>query len=113
LAVISSRVVDLGHCVSYNKQYFRFIDDEGTHIPLAPKQKVQVIRALDGQLFASCKDRVFALELVAKHKLRSPVLDTHVCKDKSKNIYVPSMLHPWKQGRFESYAVDGISGKNA
>jgi hypothetical protein len=106
LAVISSRIVDFGHCISYNKQHFRFVDDTGKHIPLSPKQKVQVICALDGQLFASCKDRVFALEAVAKHKLRSPVLDAQACMDKGKNIYVPSLIHPWKQGRFESYAIN-------
>lgn len=106
LAVLSSRVVDLGHCISYNKQYFRFLDDAGNRISLAPKQKVQVIRALDDQLFASCKDSVFALEPVAKHKAHSPVLDAPVCKDKVETIYVPSLLHPWKQGRFEAYAID-------
>ena len=26
--------------------------------------------------------------------------------DKGKNIYVPSLIHPWKQGRFESYAIN-------
>lgn len=106
LAILSSRVVDAGHCISYDKNYYRFLDASGNHVPLAPKQKIQVIRAFDGRLFASCKDSVFALEPVARHKTHSWALDAPICKDKSKASYVPSLIHPWRHGRFEAYATD-------
>lgn len=106
LAVLSSRVVDSGHCISYDKQYYRFLDDNGNCVPLSPKQKVQVIRALDGRLFATCKECVFALEPVARYKPRSWTLDASLRKDIDQAPYVPSLMHPWKYGRFETYATD-------
>lgn len=106
LAILSSRVVDLGNCISYNNQYYRFLDSDGKSIPLSPKQKVKVIRALDGRLFATCKDSVFSLEPVAKHKERSWTLDAPLDREIRKTPYVPSLIHPWKDGRFESYATD-------
>jgi hypothetical protein len=106
LAILSSRIVDPGHCVSYDTRYFRFLDSDGNHVPIAPKQKVQVIRAFDGRLFASCKDIVFALDPVPKHKARSWALDLPFVKVPSNDTYVPSLMHPWRHGRFEAYATD-------
>lgn len=104
LAVISTRTVDGGNCISYNCNYYRFLDENGDHVHLAPKQKVLVIRALDGRLFASCKDRIFALELVSKHKAFSYDLDQPSTKTKVSKPYVPSFMHPWRQKNFETYA---------
>jgi hypothetical protein len=106
LAVLSSRVVDLGNCISYRNQYYRFLDSDGKSVPLSPKQKVKVVRALDGRLFATCKDSVFSLEPVARHKARSWALDAPLDNPVRKSPYVPSLIHPWKDGRFESYATD-------
>jgi hypothetical protein len=106
LAVLSSRVVDLGNCISYRNQYYRFLDSDGKSVPLSPKQKVKVVRALDGRLFATCKDSVFSLEPVSKHKARSWALDAPLDTTVKKTPYVPSLIHPWKDGRFESYATD-------
>ena len=104
LAVISTRVVDGGNCISYEQRYYRFLDAKGNHIHLAPKQKVLVIRAFDGQLFASCKNRIFALNAVPKHKAFSYDLDLPNTKSKASKPYVPSFMHPWKQKNFEAYA---------
>lgn len=104
LAVLSTRVVDGGNCISYDNRYYRFLDEGGNHIHLTPKQKVLVIRAFDGRLFASCKDRIFALEAVPKHKALSYDLDFPDTKQKASKTYVPSFMHPWKQKNFEAYA---------
>jgi hypothetical protein len=106
LAVISTRIVDAGNCISYDKQFYRFLDNHGNRIPLAPKQEVLVIRALDGQLFASCKDRLFALQAVPSHKEISYDLDFATKKTKASKPYIPPFMHPWRKKEFEAFAKD-------
>lgn len=106
LVVISKRVVDGGNCISYDKKYYRFLDSHGNHIPLAPKQKVLVIRALDSQLFASCKDRLFALQAIPDHKKISYDLDFALKKPKTPKPYIPPFMHPWRKKEFEAFAKD-------
>ncbi len=111
LAVISKRTVDGGHCIAYDKQHYRFLDSYGNRIPLAPKQTVLVIRAFDGQLFASCKDRLFALQQVADHKKHSYDLDFITEKQKTPKPYIPPFMHPWRKNEFEAFAKDYRSSK--
>lgn len=106
LAVISTRTVDHGHCISYGNNYYRFLDGNGNIIPLKPGQKVQVIKALDGRLFASCKDINYTLEKASKNKALSPNIDFTIGKKKTKKIYVPPAMHPWKSGKFEQFASE-------
>lgn len=111
LAVISSRIVDKGNCISYQNSYYRFLDEDGNHVYLAPKQKVLVISALDGRLFASCKEEVFALEALPKHKRISYDLDLEEKNTKPSKAYIPSFMHPWKINNFEDFAYEHRSKK--
>ncbi len=105
LAVLSSRLVDSGHCISYGKNYYRFIDSNAKPVFLKPKQKVQVIKALDGNLFACCEDSIFALEKVSRNKEISPNLEIVSTKDKYTNKYIPDIRHPWRNDNFKVFAT--------
>lgn len=106
LAVIATRVVDNGNCISYEHSYYRFLDERGGVVCLAPKQKVLVIRAFDGRLFASCRERIFALEKVPKNSSVSSELDLGVPSIKRARAYVPDFMHPWRQKSFEAFAKE-------
>lgn len=58
-----------------------------------------VIKALDGQLFASVDDRVCALHEIPKHAVSSPEFDVPV-PSVPKKRYIPPMSHPWKRSYF-------------
>lgn len=97
LAVLSTRTVDTGCAIKYANQYYRFLDDRAKLVPLRHKTKVTVIKALDGQLFASCNDTVLSLEAIRDHKTQSKRLDdAPVTPTEKKEIYIPPMFHPWR-----------------
>jgi hypothetical protein len=106
LAVLSTRTVDMGHCISYKNQYYRFLDKRADLVPLRHKQKVTVIKALDGGLFASANDYVFSLQAVPRNKIYSFALDAKEPLEKRREVYIPPLMHPWRKGRFEAFATD-------
>ena len=107
LAVLSSRSVDKGHCISYRAVYYRFLHKTGEQAYLQRGQKVLVIEALDGRLFASCKDSLYALEAVPDRKAVSAQFDVEP-KAQRKPRYVPDMRHPWKREAFIHYEIDRL-----
>lgn len=107
LAVLSPRIVDKGHCISYRKAYYRFLHKTGEQAYLQRGQNVLVIKALDGRLFASCKDSLYALEAVPDHKAVSAEFDAEP-KAPRKPRYVPDMRHPWKREAFINYEIDRL-----
>ena len=106
LAVLGSRIVDKGHCISYHNQYYQFIKPDGTQAYLKKGNKVLVIKALDGTLFASCKESLFKLQPVPARKAYSLEFDqpTHAKPvHKPRKVYIPSMRHPWKSNKFDDF----------
>lgn len=106
LAVLSTRTVDMGHCISYKNQYYRFLDKDNNQVSLMPRQKVTVIRALDGGLYAAANDYVYVLQAVPRNKAHSWALDAKSPSKKEKRLYIPPLMHPWRKGRFEAFARD-------
>ena len=107
LAVLSSRSVDKGHCISYRNAYYRFLHKTGEQAYLQRGQKVLVIKALDGCLFASCKDSLYALESVPDRQAVSAQFDAEP-KAQRKPRYIPDMKHPWKREAFIHYEIDRL-----
>ena len=70
---------------------------------LRPKTKVLVIKALDGKLYATFDESVFALEKLNTHKESSITFDEQKPHLKQKSIKIPDMTHPWKQDVFENH----------
>lgn len=102
LAVLSRRVVDSGHSISFKKKYYRFVNSVGTPIYFGKGTKCMVIEAFDKKLFATVEDSIFALEEIPSIQAVSVNFD-EVLPAEPKKIYIPKMTHPWKRQSFEKF----------
>ncbi len=102
LAILCKRVVDSGHSIKYNKHYYRFINRVGTPIYFNKGTKCIVIKAFDGNLYATVDNSVFALEEISEVQAKSENFD-EIEEIKERKVYVPRMTHPWKSKAFEDF----------
>ena len=102
LAVLCKRVVDSGHSIKYNKHYYRFINRVGTPIYFNKGTKCIVIKAFDGNLYATVDNSVFALEEISEVQAKSENFD-EIEEIKERKVYIPKMTHPWKSKSFEDF----------
>lgn len=103
LTIIDYRVINNGNCIRLHNDYYRLLNETGKQIYLRPKTKVLVIKALDGSLYATCKESIFALEKLNICKETSPDFDLITPKDTERIIRIPDMSHPWKNDVFRKY----------
>ena len=96
------RIVDSGHSIKFNNEYYRFINKIGNPIYLNKGTKCTVIKALDGQLFATVAESIFALEKISEVQAKSENFDEFE-EAKERKIYIPRMIHPWKGKSFEEF----------
>ena len=54
-----------------------------------------VIKALEGQLFATVDESIFALGTISEVQAKSQNFD-QVEETKERKVYVPRMIHLWK-----------------
>ena len=102
LAVLSRRVVDSGHSISFKKKYYRLVNSVGTPIYFAKGTKCMVIEAFDKSLYATVEDSIFALEEIPETQARSVNFD-EILPEETKRIYIPRMTHPFKRDSFEKF----------
>ena len=102
LAILCQRVVDSGHSIKFNNEYYRFINKLGNPIYFNKDTKCTVIKALDGQLFATVDESIFALEKISEVQSKSENFDD-IEEVKERKIYIPRMIHPWKGKSFEEF----------
>lgn len=102
LAVLCKRVIDSGHSIKYNKHYYRLINKSGKSIYFNKGTKCIVIKALDGSLFATVDESIFALEEIPEVQAKSVNFD-EVEETKERKVYIPRMIHPWKGKSFEEF----------
>lgn len=101
LAVLTQRSVDSGHCIQFNKHYYKMLNPQGMQEHYRKGTKVMVIQAFDGSLFCSVNDRmVYALEEIPKHEKKSKDLDPDYKRPKPQKRYIPPMNHPWRSKSF-------------
>lgn len=101
LAVLTQRTVDSGHCIQFNKHYYRMLNSRGVQEHYRRGTKVMVIQAFDGSLFCSVNDKtVYVLEQVPKHEEKSRELDPDYQKPEPRKRYIPPMNHPWRSKEF-------------
>ena len=62
LAVLDERIIDGGNCIRFENNDYSLLDDRLNNVYLRPKSKVLVIKALDGGLYATHGETVFALK---------------------------------------------------
>ena len=101
LAVVSQRVIDAGHSIKYNNSYYQ----PCLQYPngLRPRffikgTKALVIKAFNGTLLASIKEKIYILKEVEKRSLHSKEFDPEVTLPKEKKQYKPADDHPWRTG---------------
>ena len=102
LAILCQRVIDSGHSIKYNNEYYRFINKNGNPIYFNKGTTCTVIKSLNGQLFATVDESIFALEKISEIQAKSENFD-EIEKIKERKIYIPRMIHPWKGKSFEEF----------
>jgi len=103
LAILTNRVVDNGHCIKFNKTYYRPIDCNGYPVNYRKGTSCIVIKAFDNTMFLCVDEKVYALDAVPDHALTSKNFDIVPVEQKPKKRYIPPMNHPWKQASFERH----------
>jgi hypothetical protein len=105
LAVISERTIDCGHCLRYDKKYFKTVDEKSNPVYHRKGTEAMVIKAFDGTLYATINDIVYTLEEVPARYSSSKNFDSppENTEQKPKKTYIPPMSHPWKQASFNAF----------
>jgi len=101
LAVLTERTVDSGHCIQFNKRYYRMLDQNGHQVHYIKGTKSMVIKAFDGSLYCSVNDKdIYVLEEIPKRESKSRELDPDYKEPRPKKLYIPPMEHPWRSKAF-------------
>ncbi len=103
LAVLSSRKIDNGHCIRYENKYFKLLDAYGYPVYYYKGASGMVIKSFNKELYFCIEEKVYALEEIPTHELKSRNFDFDTPVEKPKKKYIPPMSHPWKQASFEKY----------
>jgi hypothetical protein len=103
LAVISGRSIDCGHCIKYQNKYYKTIDNNNNPIYFRKGTEALVIKAFNGELYATVNDTVYAMDEVATRASVSKNFDTAIDEPNHKKRYIPPMSHPWKAPSFNNY----------
>ena len=102
LSVLSQRTVDSGHSIKYHNKLYKTIDGNGNNIFYAKGTKCMVIKTLNGELYASVDNDIYALEEIPVREEKSSNFDDIVPFKPIKRT-IPNMNHPWRKKSFETF----------
>lgn len=102
LAVLTKRIIDKGHSISYNNKYYRLVNRINTPIYFNRGTTCVVIKSFNNRLYATVNDTVFALEEIPKVQALSENFD-EIIEAKPKRVYIPMMKHPWRQQILDNF----------
>ena len=94
--------MDCGHSIKFKNNYYRFINKSGCPIYFNKGTKCVVVQALNGDLYATIDESIFALEKISEVQAKSENFDD-IEEIKPRRIYIPKMIHPWKGKSFEEF----------
>ena len=104
LAVLNERTVDCGHCIRFQNQHYRMLDNRGLQVHYRNGTKTMVIQAFDGSLYCCVNDKeIYALEKIPERYPSSKELDAEQPAQKPKKKYIPPMNHPWRRSAFRKF----------
>lgn len=103
LAVLTERTVDSGHCIKFQKQYYRTVDRQGLQVHYHKGTKGLVIQTFDKKLLFSVNDKVYELEAIPEHEIISKNFDIKYTKEKPRKRAIPSPRHPWRNTTFNAF----------
>ena len=105
LAVITSRTIDSGHCIQFNKKKYRLLDASGELICYKKSTNAMLIKSFDGRLFCCVNDKdMYSLEEVPEKQEKSQNFDSDYVKSEQRKQYIPDMSHPWRKSAVISHA---------
>src|SRR5699024_10134389 len=90
LAVLTPRVVDCGHCVRFQNQYYKTVGENGLAVCHRKGTRGLVIQTFTGDLLFSTQDQVYVLEEVPEHEKASRNFDINWKEEKPRKRYIPS-----------------------
>ena len=105
LSIVSFRIVDKGHSIKYNNDYYKF-ELDGIQEYVAPKLKVMIIKDFNGVLYSTIDGLNNFYELVKINDFAeySEEFDVEAPPElKTKKTYRPPLNHPWKLGLFNKH----------
>lgn len=100
LAILLPRVVDSGHCIRFQKKYYKTMDHRGLQVHYQKGVKGLVIQTFTGELLFSTQDRLYALDEVPEHEKVSKNFDMEPDAEKPQKRNIPSPKHPWRSDTF-------------
>ena len=103
LSTLTKRVIDKGHSIKFNNKYYRLVNRMNNPIFFNYETICMVIKSFDKKLFATVNDNIFALEEIPEFQAISENFDDIIEEPKTKKIYIPSMMHPWKIKSFDDF----------
>lgn len=99
LAVLTQRTVDCGHCIKFNKKYYKTMDARGLQTHYLKGTKGLVIKTFDQRLLFSTNEKIYELDLVPEHEKSSKEFD-YATSEKPRKRNIPSARHPWRSDTF-------------
>lgn len=106
LSVITLRKINAGHAICFKNNLYRPLDSHGIYADYHKGTVALVIQALDGSLYCSIHDKLYALDEIPQHEKVSRNFNTNNDFEAAKNIKkpnIPSMDHPWRKDNFMKY----------
>lgn len=103
LAVLTPRTVDNGHCIKFQNQYYKTMDEHGLQVHYHKGVKGLVIKTFTGELLFSTGEEILALDAIPTHERTSRNFDFKQDKEKPKKRNLPSPKHPWKREAFSKH----------
>ena len=100
LAVLAPRIIDNGHCIRFDKKYYKTMDSRGLQVYYHKGVKGMVIKTFHGELLFSTHDNVYVLDEIPLHEIKSRNFDFDDTKEKPKKRTIPNMKHPWRSETF-------------
>lgn len=113
LAVLAPRSIDNGHCIKFEKKYYKLMDSQGVQTYYHRGVKGLVIRTFVGELLFSTHDQIYALDEIPLHEHTSRNFDFKEPSQKPRRRNIPSPKHPWRCETFlkhlpYDYFPDGV-----
>jgi len=103
LAILTDRKIDNGHSIRFENKYYKLLDPNSCPVYYHKGTSCMVIRAFDGQLFSCVGEKVYSLEEIPKHEVKSKNFDFSKTETKPIKRYIPPMSHPWKKASFDAF----------
>lgn len=100
LAVLSERVIDNGHCIRYDNKFYKLMDSMGLQVHYRKGIKGMVIKTFDRTLLFSTQDKVYELDEIPEHEIKSRNFDFDTAPETPRKRTIPCMKHPWRSDTF-------------